>query len=35
MAIEKLMNNIQAIDENAYFVIIEEGNYISVIDCSR
>ena len=30
-----LMNKINAIDENAYFVIIEEGNYIDVSDCSR
>ena len=35
MTIEKLMNNIQAIDENAYLVTIEGGEYVDISECKR
>ena len=35
MTIEKLMNNIQAIDENAYLVTIEGGEYVDISECKH
>ena len=35
MTIEKLMNNIKAIDENAYLVTIEGGEYVDISECKQ